>query len=297
MPPPPVLPPVSELAQGIVNPVSNVTNLSSKAKGMSAKDAEIEFTRIKSIERKFFRVRVSEEDLARFARRIAGSVNSNDNKISIRIESAEQEEVFRTHDPGFFQSDAMPLMVHYVSISLSHYNEPIDCTLRFRTGPSGSVDLSVQGSDPNIPTLVEDIANDLKQKQIIGHSLVKTAGRSWFALVVPPVLAVLTYFVFDWGLDLRLAQVPEFKDSSAYTAIVAIGWSTILLTILAGPPFAEGLVKRYLTPVEFTGRISDPRSKSRKTIFWLVTFVMVPLLVSAIGAFIRGIFNLWRASA
>lgn len=255
----------------------------------------MKFTRIKSFERKFFRVSVSEEDLVRLAKRIANATNSEGKQISIRIETADKKEVFTCADPEFFRSDDMPGEISSVAIAYHHYDEPVKCSLSFDTGTSGLVRLRVEGAAPEVPGLFEDLERVLNEKRIFGHALVTVAERTWFAFTLPPFFAALIFLVFDLWLDLWSDLDPEFGGSNAHLAISGVGWAAILLTIISGAYWAETVTKKLLTPVHFTGRISDPTTKSRRRRFWVVTLVLMPLIVGVIASAAYELFKWWLA--
>ena len=255
----------------------------------------MQYTRIKSFKKKFFRVAVSEDDLVRFAKKIANASSSEDKQISIRIETSDKKEVITCRDPEFFRSDEMPGQIRSASITYYHYNEPIECRLSFETGTSGSVGLSVEGSDPQVPGLFQDLENAIKEKRLFGYALVDITDRFWFALVLPICVAALIYLIFDLWLDLWKELVPEFGGSNTHLVISGVGWISILLTIMSGALWAETLTKKLLTPVQFTGRISDPNTKSRKRILLLITLFLLPLVVGLITSATYEIFNWWLA--
>ena len=256
----------------------------------------MEFKRIKSIERKFYRVRVSEGDLARLAKKIENATNSEGKQIVIRIETADGKEIFTCHDPDFFRSDEMPGEIRSVSIKYNHYDEPIDCSLSFVTGTSGSVKLSVEGGAPEVPGLFEDLEKALKEKRVFGHTLVVVADKFWFVLALSLFVAAFIYLIFDLWLDFWSDLVPDFGGSRAHTTIALVGWVTIMLTIMSGAFWGEAVTKKLLTPVQFTGRISDPSTKSRKVKYWVVTLVLLPLVVGVFADAIYEIFKLLLAA-
>ena len=256
----------------------------------------MDFKRIKSIERKYYRVRINDGDLTRLAKIMANATVSEDKQIVIRIETTDGNEVFTCHDPEFFRSDDMPGEICSVSIKYSHYDERIDCRLSFMTGTSGSVKLSVEGSAPEVPGVFEDLEKVVKEKQILGQAFVRAANTYWYALIFSLLAAMFTFLVFDLWIDLWRDINPEFDGSYAYRTISGIGWGAILLTICLGPLSAEYFTNKILPPVQFTGRISDPDAKSRKRIIWVVYLIFLPLLVGVLASAAYEIIKLGLAT-
>ena len=253
----------------------------------------MEFKRTKSIKRKFYRVRVSEGDLARIAKIIGNAINDEDNQIDISIESADGEEVFTCHDPDFFRSDEMPREIRSASLSFYDFDEPFKCNLSFKTGTTGSVELSVEGGAQEVPPLVEDLEKALNEKQVFGHALVSVSDKYLFAFSVSLLIAFSIYFVFDYWLNFWIDRFPQFEGSSTHLTISNVGWAAIMLSILTAPFCAEAVTKKLLAPVQFTGQISDPTAKGRQAIFWVVTLVLLPLAVGFLSSALYEIFKLW----
>ena len=251
------------------------------------------YTRIKSAEKKFFRVSVSEEDLARFAKKIANAINSEGKQISIRIETADKKEVFMCNDPEFFRSDEMPVEISSVAIAYQHYDEPLKCELSFKTGTSGSVGLRVEGTAPEVPGLFEDLANALNEKRIFGHALVAVAEKAWFVFTLPLIISAFIFLIFDLWLDLWRDLVPEFGGSNTHVVIAGVGWFACVLTLFSGSFWAEAFTKKFLTPVQFTGRIADPTAKHRRKHILAFTLVLLPLIVGVIASAAYEAFNWW----
>lgn len=254
----------------------------------------MEYTRIRSFQKKFFRVSVSEEDLVRLAKKIAGVIDSQDDKIRIRIETADKKEVFSCNDPDFFRSDDMPAEIAAVSIAYPHYDS-IMCKLSFVTGTFGSVELSVEGVAPEVPALFQDLEKVLDAKKIFGHALVNRAEKARFRLTFSVLGAAFVFLVFDVWLDLWKNLDPNFGGSNAHMAVGGVGWTAILMTIASEAFWAETVTKKLLMPVQFTGRISDPATKSRRRRFWVITVVLFPLVIGVIASAIYEALGWWLA--
>lgn len=252
----------------------------------------MEFKRTKSIDKEFYRIRVNEGDLTRLAKIMANRTNGDGKQVVIRIETSDGNEVFTSHEPEFFRSDEMPEQIRSVSIKYSHNDESIECRLSFVTGSSGSVKLHLEGDAQEVSGLLADLEKTLKEKRLFGSALLRVADKFWYVMTFSLFVAALILLIFELWLNFWSGLVPDFRGSDTYSTIVEFGWVIILVTIVTGPFWAEATTKKFLTPVEFTGQLSDPDAKNRKRRVWVVTLVLLPLVVGVLGNAAYEIFRL-----
>ena len=253
---------------------------------------KVEFERIKTLEGRYNRIRVSEEDVFRFAKTIARFAKNDDENFKILVESSDGKEIFISHDPEFFLCDEMPTEIRLVSIEYSCYKTSTECTLKFNVSANSPVELRVKGSGPEILGLFSDLEKEFASKQIFGHRILDVADRYWFGLGLSALLAAAIYFIFDVWLDFWNNTFPEFGGSVTQITISSVGWSAILITIITGPLWIENATKKFISPIEFYGRISDPGAKSRKIRIYFFTIILLPLLISFMPSVAFNLFSL-----
>lgn len=252
----------------------------------------MEFKRIRTFERKFYRVCVSEQDLNRISRILARLAENEDKKVRIRVEPSDGKEIFESHDPDFFLCDEMPREVRLVSIKYRHYNEPVECDISFETCQSVPVELSVKGSGPIVSELIADLNQELETKQIWGQNLWRMAGSFWFGFGVAILLAGLIYTIFDLWLDFWVSLNPEFDGSDTHITISVIGYSATIAMGISGVFWIGDVIRKLLPPIQFIGRISDPNAKGRRIIFWVSTLILLPLVISFMPDLAYSLFRL-----
>lgn len=245
----------------------------------------VDFTRYKTLKQDFVRVSIDETDLARFARTIRDAVKDYEDEgaegeMDIEVATADQEEVFRTDCPDFFESENMPATIRSVSVSYHQYEPSIACSISFSAGPEGSASLSAKGTDARVTGLFYDLVKRVRAKQVFGQRLTQVLDKSWFALLLGMLVAFAVYSAFDVLLSLLVAYSPEFKGSSTYSIIVSIGWGAVLLGLLMGGDPLVRLLKQCFPPVEFTGRLSDPQMIRRSRIVRTATTILIPIVLN-----------------
>ncbi|MYA35421.1 MAG: hypothetical protein F4030_07175 [Gammaproteobacteria bacterium] len=252
----------------------------------------MDFERIKSLEGRYNRIRVSEEDIARIAKIMAKFAKNEDEEIDIRVESSDGKEVFRSHDPEFFLCDEMPREIRYISIAYSCFQTPTKCELTFDVSEYKPAILEVRGSGAEIPGIFSDLEKELVDKQIFGYRILNIADRFWFGLGLSALLAAAIYLIFDLWLDFWASMYPEFWGSDIHITLNVIGWTAIFLTIVTGIFWIEYATKKLISPIQFTGKISDPGARGRKVRLLMFTALLLPLIISFMPSVVFNLFNL-----
>ena len=88
-----------------------------------------QFTRKAKLEQCFYRIRVSEKDLHRYAQLIVEATNDLEGEIDITIKTPNA--TFNTKDADFFTDPHMPKEISAVSLSFSSYKGPLSIELSF----------------------------------------------------------------------------------------------------------------------------------------------------------------------
>ena len=252
----------------------------------------VDFERTNAFEGKYNGIQINEQDITRIANIITNYTANEGNKIDIRVESSDGKEVYTSYDPNFLLCEAMPREIRLVSIESVNDEESVKCSLIFDTRRNEPVKLSVTGSGSGVHVLFSDIDKELVAKQIFGYKILDIADRSWFVVGLSLLLAAVVYFVFDTWLDFLVNTFPDFKDSTTHIIIRTIGWSATLLVFMNGVFVVENVIKKLISPIQFSGQISDPSTKARKIRFWLFTSILVPLIIGFMPGLVFRLFNL-----
>ena len=239
----------------------------------------MEFERTKVFEEQYNLIRVNEEDIARIAKIIEKHTKNGDNKINIVVKSSDGKDVYKSHDLRFFLCDEMPRYVGLISIIYSNYKDSLKCSLILDTRRSKPVELIVSGSDSRVSALFLDLEEELVAKQVFGHKILDVADKFWFGFGLSLLLAAAIYFVFDTWLDFFVETLPGFERSSTHITIGGIGWTAIFVMATTGFIWIEHVIKKIFSPIQFSGKISDPSAKARKIRFWLFTAILLPLII------------------
>lgn len=251
----------------------------------------MEFERIKTLEGRYNRIRVSEEDVSTIAKIITRFAKNEDGEFEILVESSDGEDVFVSRDPDFFLCDEMPTEIRLILIEYSCSKTSVNCTLEFDVGNNYPVELKVKGSGPEILELFSDLEKKLVSNQIFGHRILDAADRYWLVFGLSALLAVAIYFLFDLWINFLDNTFPDFGGSVTKSTIQSVGWSAILITLLTGPIWLYIAIKKLISPIQFYGRISDPGAKGRKFRIGFLTLILLPLFI----AFIPDVaFDLFR---
>lgn len=240
----------------------------------------MEFKRIKTLEGRYNRIRVSEEDVSTIAKIITKFAKNEDGELEILVESSDGKDVFVSCDPEFFLCDEMPTEIRLISIKYSCYKTSVNCTLKFDVRNNYPVELKVKGSGPEILELFSDLEKKLVSYQIFGHRILDVADRYWFGLGLSALLAVAIYFLFNFWLNFLDNTFPEFGGSVTNITILSVGWLAIIITLATGPIWLEIAIKKLISPIQFYGRISDPGTKGRKFRIGFLTLILIPLFIA-----------------
>lgn len=239
-----------------------------------------DFTRQKTLNQKFIRVRLDESDFTRLARTIHEATREYPGEIEILVNSADGAETFETSDPQFFESTDMPRELKSVSIRYRKYNAPLACHLEAYLGDNSGVTLSVDGQDVHrVSGLFDDIKRQLEARRVFGRRLLKTTNTVWFALLLSLATALGIYSVFDLGLNIAYLSWPQFKVSAVRNVIVFGAWVLVGLGFITGSYPLLRLIHQSFPGVEFAGRLSDGNRRRRSIIYWVFSAILVPILV------------------
>ncbi len=257
-----------------------------------------QFTRKAKLEHSFFRIRVSEEDLDRYARLIVEATKDLEGEIDITIKTPNA--TFNTTDAYFFTDPHMPKEICAVSLSFCPYNGPLSIKLSFdNDGISPECCLRVGGTDTRANQVFEDLRNDLEGKHVFGHWLAQKLGRSlgdsmfvgMICAAVCAVAAVSAYLsALEWWVSSSLdAAINEM----AVGAELAVGAGLAIAFFggtWAGCMTAVKYIPKYWPAVEFAGNIHDLGARNRKRFYWLAAAVFLPILNQFFGKKLIGFF-------
>lgn len=240
-----------------------------------------EFTRKTKLEHSFYRIRVSDKDLDRYARLIVEATQDLEGEIDITITTPNA--TFNTKDAGFFTDPHMPKEICAASLSYRPYNGPLSIELSFKNdGVSPQCCLRVGGTDTRTNQVFEDFRKDLERKRVFGYWLTKKLDRSLgdsmlVAMIcaaigataaVSACLSTLEWWIFPFVANTEINQMAV----GAGLGIAFIGG------VWAGVAVAIKYIPKYWPAVEFAGDIQDLGARNRKRFNWLMAAVFLPIL-------------------
>ena len=248
------------------------------------------FVRHKHLESKYFRILVDERLLNQLAKRVCEHTSSHGEHLEIKILCLNETDEFHSKDASFFLSEDLPTQIKSISISYRHYKAPITCSIKIGSettiwGATYS-SITVEGSDPHVSGLFQDLSNEIEQRRVWGASLPSIINSFVFAGVCLIALMASLYFTFDWILDSIADTAPEFKDSQLHLILSGV---CLLVTIL--PAFLLSsiidLISNLVPSVIFGGRLSESRTTNLTVIIGLLIWIIIALSNSAVTQFFR----------
>ena len=245
----------------------------------------MEYERIKTLSQTFYRVRVSEQDLMRIAKKVEELSDAGKLIFTLSVENAEGDEELLSHDPEFFASNDMPLKVKRVSILLGDSKSSMVCRLRFVTGSSGETTLSVRGNDPRVLGLFQKLVREIEPHQIYLSKLVSKADKGWFGVITASLGSWVTIYTALSGFQTWQTIDPGFVNSDAHDYYIGATLVCTFMVFMLGLFGGGTLIKTLFTPVQFNGRVSDPSDRLRRMSIWILGVVLIPVLL--------GVFSNW----
>ena len=240
------------------------------------------FKQHRTLKSHFSRIRVSEDGLARFARKVSSAVQEYDGEIEITIDSADGEETIMTHDPEFFGSENMPTKIKSVSIEYHEYNSPISCKILFSAGPRGFARLSVKGTDKKVTEIFYDLRKKIKETEAMFQNFQKVIRSFWFHIVLSLAVALIAYLAFDLAIDSLVKFSPGFEKSIPHAIFAGVGWFAVGFSFFFGPDPIVRVLEIQFSPVEFTGQLSDSWTRSRAVYNRVGYSIVLPILIIVI---------------
>ena len=253
------------------------------------------FTRKAKLEHSFFRIRVSDKDLDRYARLIVEATKDLEGKIDITVKTPNA--TFNTTDADFFNDPHMPKEISAVSLSFCPYEGPLSIELSFdNDGISPECRLRVGGTDTRVNQVFEDFRKDIEGKDVFGHWLAQKLGRSLgnsmlvgmicaaigATAAVSAYLSVLEWWVFS-SHDAAINEMAEMALGAGFAIAIFGGmWVGILIALKYIP--------KYWPAVEFAGNIRDLGARNRNRFNWLAAAVFLPILNQFFGKKLIAIF-------
>ena len=252
----------------------------------------MEYSQRKSLRHKFWRLNLTEEDL----RRIAASIHDkcSNGSFTVEVRSSDGQDLFRSDDPAFFISSSMPQDVARVQILAR--TEALTCELDLRAGGDRVAELTASGSDvTTVSGLFHELVRELEGKQTSGSCIARHVDNFFVYLALAWIASLAVYSLFDFPLNLAKEYVPGFSGSTTYTVISTIGWSCIALTLMGGGIVLQERVKALFPAVQFSGRLTDPYAKQRRTISTIFVVILLPIVLNVFANFLTDLLKLWKA--
>jgi len=244
------------------------------------------FSRKKALKRRFYRLRLSESDLARLARKVQAVATDLGQQIQITVIGADLEDAFSTQDPAFFESENMPASVGRITIGFSRYDSPLSCSIELPSLYDGPCTLEVEGTDSDRATgLFGDLEQELASRAAGGAWLASRARSLGAALVFSGLTALAVYSLFD--LLARIVIVAGAAPTSSLPrVIVTIAWLAVAATFAFAPSAFGDAVRAALPPVEFTGRIRERGSARRTSLRTWMLIVLLPIILNVFASLV-----------
>lgn len=219
-----------------------------------------EFTREKSLNRRFQSVKLDENDLARLGAMVSTLASRFGGSLQITIVSADGEETIRTGDPSFFVSQQMVPLIRSVSFAYYNYKAPVSCRVELSAYPSQRAEISVSGTELEIASgIYRELERELKSRQPYSDKLPRVFDSFLVYLFAALVVATAIYSVFDMILNFAAGRIGGFKGSDVHKGLQSVGWISVVAGAVIAPHSILDLLNRAFPTVEFSGRLSDPK--------------------------------------
>ena len=236
---------------------------------------------------KIYRVRLSESDLVKIAKKIQDYTKS----LNITIVTADKTDVHKGNDYNYFRSDDMPAEIYSISMTSDNYESNISCEISIECGSEGGILIEVSGTPSNAIGLFNDLEAMIREKRIFGHRLLTLiVEKVWAKLILPLLLAFFLYMIFDLVLDFVVSKNEQIMESNSFIVVAAICWSIVFVTIFTGVIWVEKFAAALLSPVEFSGTIVDRNARYRKARNFVIGYVLGPIALGLVGKFVYDIF-------
>jgi hypothetical protein len=243
----------------------------------------------KTLHCEFGRLELNENDLYRLAKIVENIASTYDGKPDIVVTSSDEEETYRATSSDFILSEQFPPCIASVTISFSRYGMPVSCKVSLSARPRGISRIEVDGTNTNaVAAAYHELARELKTREKAFSNLVLASEKNTLSKLITwaiysSFVAASIYSIFDIPLNIALQVNPSFIHTKLYTAIGNIGWVCVAIGFMVGNFVLDNYLKKWFPPVEFSGRLSDQSSKSRRYLLILASFIVAPIIVNVIS--------------
>ena len=247
---------------------------------------EVKISKRKSLNGKYICVLLNENDLHKIANIILMEASKYDENINIRVYSSLRQESFYTSDPNVFFSKDIPDEISKVSISFRDSESSISCEVEMgRTILADKgIDISVSGNDFILVTgIFNELDKEIRFRYAPWRWLYFGKGKI-FLFSMNLILIISEYSLFDFIINLLVKYRLFEKGDSTYSLMGSIGWGIIAASSALGYTLFEKYFKRLFPVLEFCGRFTDTSAKKKKTLFWLISFILLPIIINLISS-------------
>ena len=253
----------------------------------------MEYERRKSLRRTFWHLAVSETDLARIGTLIRGACDPE--RFQVDVRSGDGQDSYRTSDPDFLSSEAMPQEVSVVMITGSSKVGALRCDLELRASVDGRAELTVSGGDVTTASgLFHELVHELEKRQLPGRCAVRPIDSVFVYLALAVLSGLAVYSAFDLPLNLAASYINGFRDSTVHKTLQGLGWVCVAIAFGSGGFNLHDRVKALFPAVQFSGRLRDPSTKRRRRVVQILAIVLLPILLNVLANVLTGLMKTWR---